>query len=87
MCRLEWLGWKFGITLADYEEMRARQKSRCAICGVSEPGGKGDWHVDHDHITKKVRALLCQNCNIGLGSFQENPVFLAEAIIYLQKHQ
>jgi hypothetical protein len=67
--------------------MRTAQKSKCAICRTSKPGGQGDWHVDHNHQTKQVRALLCQNCNIGLGNFKDDPVRLIAAAEYLRKHQ
>lgn len=78
---------KFGITLAAYEKLRALQANGCAICPVTKPGGRGTWHVDHDHSTGKVRGLLCQNCNIGLGNFRDNEVLLARAAAYLRKHK
>ena len=78
---------KFGINTAQYEVMREAQKNRCAVCRTAIPGGKGDWHVDHDHATGAIRGLLCQNCNLGLGHFQDSPRFLAAAIKYLQKHK
>ena len=84
--RTKQLWRKFGVTAVEYEAMRARQQDRCAICGTSKPGGKGDWHLDHDHTTKKVRGLLCQNCNIGLGNFQDSFALLVRATMYLTKH-
>lgn len=75
---------KFGITQEQYEAMRAAQKNRCAICATNRPGGKGDWHVDHDHRTKRVRGLLCQNCNVGLGNFKDSPERLRSAAKYLK---
>jgi len=56
----------------------------CMICQSQNPNGKG-WHVDHDHVTKKFRGLLCNNCNIGLGQFKDSVVLLLKAIIYLRK--
>lgn len=78
---------KFGITLAEYETLRAAQSDRCAICNTDEPKGKGDWHVDHDHATGAVRGLLCYNCNVGLGHFQDDPLRLELAAAYLRSHQ
>jgi hypothetical protein len=77
---------KFGISLMEYEALRDSQQSRCAICFTDKPGGKGDWHLDHDHVSKKIRGLLCQNCNIGLGSFKDDPRRLEQAADYLRKH-
>ena len=48
--------------------MLAEQGGLCAIC-KSAPAA----HVDHDHATGAVRALLCFNCNGGLGQFKDNP--------------
>lgn len=66
--------------------MLAEQSRRCAICGTPEAGGRGGFHVDHDHTTGKVRALLCTNCNSGLGRFGDDPKRLTAAAVYLTKH-
>jgi len=44
-------------------------------------------HVDHDHITGKVRGLLCSPCNTGLGMFQENAQLFLKAIQYLAERR
>jgi hypothetical protein len=77
---------KYGITLDQYDSMLRSQGRLCAICGTSEPKGRGAFNVDHDHDTGAVRALLCHHCNTGLGAFQDNPLLLAEAASYLRKH-
>jgi len=74
---------KFGITQEQYEEMLAAQDGGCAICGDSPEVGKA-LHVDHDHDTGDVRALLCVRCNNGLGQFKEDPILLDRARTYLQ---
>lgn len=74
---------KFGVTPEAFEAMKTAQGNACAICRTETPRGKGDWHVDHDHVTGRVRGLLCQNCNIGLGNFRDDPSKLAAAITYL----
>lgn len=75
---------QYGITLEDYERMLAAQEHCCAICGADYPGGKGDFHVDHDHATGEVRALLCHACNVGLGHFGDDPDRLRVAAAYLE---
>lgn len=65
--------------------MLAAQGNRCAICRADSPGHK-DWHVDHDHMTGKVRAILCCACNQGLGHFYDSPSALIESIVYLGRH-
>lgn len=74
-----------GITLHEYDEMFERQGNKCKICGSEETGtrSQGRFHVDHDHLTGKIRGLLCSRCNHGLGHFKDNIKFLMAAIRYL----
>jgi len=77
---------KYGLSLEDFEAMRTEQQNRCAVCLHELLPGMGT-HVDHDHDTGKVRALLCHNCNVGLGLFSDSPEVLKAAIIYLERHK
>lgn len=52
---------RFGIDANDWEAMFAAQDGRCAICGREQKEGR--LAVDHDHVTNKVRKLLCRSCN------------------------
>lgn len=74
---------KFGFTLDQYYTILTKQNYCCAICLGSEVGGKGRWHIDHDHLTGKFRGLLCHNCNIALGNFKDSVTILKNAINYL----
>jgi len=75
----------YGLTVDDYDVMCARQGGCCAICGTPESSSKyGYFHVDHDHKTGAVRALLCRCCNVVLGFMDEDPERLEAAARYLR---
>ena len=79
---------KYGMTPDDWDEMLAEQGGGCAICGTTEPGGRWNtFYVDHDHATDEVRGLLCNNHNVGLGMFNDDPDLLQKAIDYLRRHE
>ena len=69
-----------------YEERLKEQGNVCAICGTDTPGGKGQFHADHNHETSQPRGVLCHNCNVALGNFKDNPEILKAAIEYLKKY-
>ena len=54
---------KYGITWADRRVMWLAQKGRCALCGKHERSFSKRLAIDHNHSTKRVRALLCFFCN------------------------
>lgn len=76
---------KYGISLEKYKQLDKAQNSLCAICNKPCSSGR-KLAVDHCHTTLNVRALLCINCNQGLGSFKDNPDLLNKAIQYLKKY-
>ena len=43
--------------------------------------------VDHDHVTGKVRELLCKDCNIVLGIINDSPEHLGRLMAYIIKHK
>jgi hypothetical protein len=63
------------------DEMLKDQGGSCAICRAAPAA-----HVDHDHETGAVRALLCFNCNGGLGQFRDDPAVLRAAADYVERH-
>ena len=73
---------KYGMSLADYNQMLATQNGKCKICGRVLKEGKGT-HVDHNHTTGNVRGLLCHNCNLILGYAHDNDATLIRAAKYL----
>jgi len=77
----------YGLPHGSYRNMLDAQEGKCAICHAEQAGGRGRFHVDHCHSTGKIRGLLCNNCNNGLGKFKDEVALLRLAIEYLQKHQ
>ena len=75
---------KYGITLVEYDLMFAAQNGACAIClnTIDKP-----LDVDHDHVSGKVRSLLCNPCNAGLGHFSDDESKVIAAFEYLCKHK
>lgn len=72
----------YGLNFAAYEILLKKQKGKCAICGAKP---KKRLCVDHCHRTKKVRGLLCRNCNAGIGLLKDDPKLLLKAVKYLQR--
>jgi hypothetical protein len=68
-----------------YEQRLEEQGNVCAICGTDNPGGRGQFHADHDHVKNQPRGVLCHNCNVALGNFKDNPEILRAAVEYLER--
>lgn len=75
----------YGVTPEEYDAMLVAQGHRCGICKSTEPGVRIKYFsVDHCHTTGKVRGLLCEKCNRGVGHFSDNTEYLKRAIKYLK---
>lgn len=75
----------YGLTQEAFNEMLQRQNGVCAVC--RNPAGKRRLHVDHDHQSKKVRAILCTRCNCAIGLAKESPKILRDLAEYLEYHR
>lgn len=73
---------RYGMSIAGLREFRAHHQYRCGICGAG-----GMTVVDHNHVTGKVRGLLCTSCNSAIGQLKEDPALFAAALAYLEKHR
>ena len=87
---------KYGTSIEALEQLLSEQGSRCAICRTpwAECAGTRSrydvlfiqhLHVDHDHETGAIRGLLCMNCNMAIGLFEDEPSRVVNAILYLQR--
>lgn len=73
---------QYGLPLEEYDSMVLSQEGRCKICN-SQMTRLREPCVDHDHVTGKVRGLLCLNCNVAIGLFLEDGHILLRAMAYL----
>jgi hypothetical protein len=69
------------------------QHGRCIGCAASQQYAKPQQTVsdrplcvDHNHVTNKVRGLLCRACNLIVGNAGDDPVVLRNLADYLEAH-
>lgn len=76
----------YGVTLEQKKEMFEKQERKCAIC----PRTIENVNVaclDHEHITKKIREILCRKCNSAIGLLGDDPEICDNAAAYIRKHR
>jgi hypothetical protein len=62
----------YGLSREKYDEMLKEQKGKCKLCQYAPSLHERGLSVDHCHKEKKVRALLCGNCNrVIIGSVEK----------------
>lgn len=86
------LNYKYKISESQYKSILKLQNGVCAVCKLPETEKRRrvlkNLCVDHDHLTGKIRGLLCQKCNRILGYFEKlinNPILMKSFKIYLAK--
>jgi hypothetical protein len=79
----------YGITEEEYTILLTIQGGKCAVCGGDNSMSRQSMRlfVDHDHLTGRVRGLLCSNCNQALGYVHDDPELLLKLIEYLKSEQ
>ena len=83
---------KHGLTKEEYDKILKSQGYVCAACdnppvtSSVRPGANkyDDFVIDHDHVTGKVRGLVCTNCNVALGMIRDNPETARKLAAYLE---
>lgn len=77
--------YEFNITKEEYYKILLKQNNSCAICKKTHDSDSHKrMHIDHNHVSKKIRGLLCFTCNVGLGLFKDNITVIKNAIEYLE---
>lgn len=74
----------FNLSIDGYNILLQKQNGVCAICLLKCSTGR-NLCVDHDHVTKEVRGLLCFKCNTTIGRFNDNKEIIMRAFDYLNK--
>lgn len=74
----------YGLNPEQYDFLFQSQLGKCAICSKHQSEIKRALCVDHCHVTGKVRGLLCNFCNYGIG-FLDRKDFMDKASLYLQR--
>lgn len=83
---------KYKFSLQEYDNLAIKQNFRCKSCGEEEKSpnsyktGILPLAVDHDHLTGKVRGLLCSRCNKALGLLDDSPLKIEALLKYLQNN-
>ena len=78
---------KYGLSMSDFNNLLLAQNNRCAIC--NEPldlTNSYRIHIDHNHLTGKVRGILCNKCNLAIGLLRDNPEYTKRATEYLERN-
>jgi protein-arginine kinase activator protein McsA len=70
----------YGISLEQYNFLVNLQTGQCACC--QKPTKL--LYVDHCHETGKIRGLLCQQCNAGIGLLGDTLTDIEKAVAYLK---
>lgn len=81
---------KYSLSELEYKKMLEERNYCCDICGlrqIENPKNKDKLCIDHCHTTKKIRGLLCRNCNSAIGYFKDNVEIIKKSIKYLKKCQ
>lgn len=79
---------RYNLTEQEYNQILLEQEGHCALCPATTylTGRKERLAVDHDHVSKKVRGILCHACNLMLGYAKDLPERLEEGASYLRRH-
>lgn len=76
---------RVGITFNEMLMLEIRAGGHCECCGSKLNSSRYTrMAIDHDHVTKKVRGLLCTNCNTAIGLMKDSPLRLRQAAAYLE---
>jgi hypothetical protein len=76
------------VSIDDFLDFILQRKPFCECCGkaLDMTIASTDFAIDHFHDTGLLRGLLCNPCNLGIGSFNDDISTLIRAKQYLERH-
>lgn len=75
---------RYGLTVDELDAMLEAQGHKCASC--EDPLGDGARQgIDHDHITGRVRGILCCRCNLAIGLLLDDMARMIGLLNYMHK--
>lgn len=80
---------RYGLTQDEFIAKWEEQDRKCAVCGIEvvlrkDYGGEVAC-IDHDHITGKVRGILCGHCNRAAGFLKDDPDLMRKLAEYIEE--
>ena len=76
--------YRHGLSQVAFDALLGSQGGACAICRKIDWNGRGP-HIDHDHVTGKIRGILCHHCNLALGHIRDDPKIARAMGVYLEQ--
>lgn len=74
----------WGMTPEEFEKLLNDPGRKCKICKRPERSSeKKPLVIDHCHTSGRIRGLLCDDCNRGIGLLKDSPDILQNALDYL----
>jgi hypothetical protein len=83
--------YTYGIDKKTFKKMISLQNHKCAICQkkFNYDNRLNIPCLDHNHLTNKIRAVICWGCNAGIGFLiaDNDESILLNAVKYVRKYQ
>ena len=73
---------RYGLDDVEFHKLYYQQRGRCAVCNKH-----AELVVDHCHGSKRVRGLLCHDCNTSIGKLGDDITTLENVVKYLKGGQ
>lgn len=81
--RRRFLERTYRLSSEQYDWLVKEQNGVCYLC--QKPSKNRRLSVDHSHKSGKVRALLCNKCNLFIGHIENNLDLVSSALEYLKE--